>query len=338
MTAAPPPDPSTEGGHPHAEEPSDGAPQDGVHSPRVPKGVIQVRGARQNNLAGVDVVIPKGALTVVTGVSGSGKSSLAFETLYAEGQRRYVESFSTYARQFLERMDRPAVDAIEGLVPAVAIEQRNTIRSARSTLATLTELTDHLKLLFAHRAILHCRVCDAPVTHDLPGPSVEALLAAHPDTRVVLTFPFHVGDEGDSSLAWSYLGGEGYHRVHVDGRTVDATEAGLTGTVDVVADRAILRRDDRQRLVESLEAAYRMGQGRATVHIEGTDAIPLSVDSTHCGAHHPAPRAGLFSFSSPLGACPTCNGFGRTVDIDMDRVIPDPSKSLSQGAIRPWTG
>jgi len=317
-------------------------------------GAITVRGARQNNLAGIDVTIPKGALTVVTGVSGSGKSSLAFETLYAEGQRRYVESFSTYARQFLERMDRPAVDAIDGLIPAVAIEQRNTIRSARATLATLTELTDHLKLLFSHRSALHCRVCAELVRHDLPGPSIEHLLTEWVDARAVITFPFHVGEGDDATLAWSFLGGEGYHRVYVDGRAVEHTEAGATGTVAVVADRAVLRLSDRQRLVESLEAAYRMGLGRATVFVEGAEpasraklgkrpapaatAVVLSVDSTHCGARHPAPRAGLFSFSSPLGACPACNGFGRLPDIDMNRVIPDPSKGLGQGAIRPWTG
>ena len=304
----------------------------------VNEGFITVHGARQNNLKDIDVDVPKGGLTVVTGVSGSGKSSLAFETLYAEGQRRYVESFSTYARQFLERMDRPAVDRIDGLIPAVAIEQRNTIRSARSTLATLTEVSDHLKLLFAHRAVLHCRVCGEPVRHDLPGPSVQRLLERSPNARAVITFPFHVGSGESATLAWSYLGGEGYHRVYLDGQAVAAEGSGAEGTVQVVADRAVLRQDEAQRLVESLEAAYRMGQGRAQVHIEGDEALVLSVDSTHCGVPHPQPRPGLFSFSSPLGACPECNGFGRVVDLDFDRVIPDQSKSLAQGAIKPWTG
>jgi excinuclease ABC subunit A len=312
---------------------------DPATQPEVDDGrFITVHGARQNNLKGIDVQLPKGGLTVVTGVSGSGKSSLAFETLYAEGQRRYVESFSTYARQFLERMDRPAVDRIDGLIPAVAIEQRNTIRSARSTLATLTELTDYLKLLFAHRAVLHCRVCQGLVRHDLPGPSIDALLAAHPDARAVITFPFHVGSGDAATLAWSYLGGEGYHRVFVEGQTLDVIDGEHTETVAVVADRAVLRASEQQRLVESLEAAYRMGQGRATVHVEGVEPVVLSIDSDHCGVPHPQPRAGLFSFSSPLGACPTCNGFGRVVDIDLDRVIPDRRKSLAQGAIRPWTG
>ena len=318
-------------GLPNSSEPQGGEP---LHD----EGVITVCGARQNNLKNVDLVLPKSALTVVTGVSGSGKSSLAFETLYAEGQRRYVESFSTYARQFLERMDRPAVDRIEGLMPAVAIEQRNTIRSARSTLATLTEVTDHLKILFAHRATLFCRVCNEPVRHDLPGPTVQAMLDAYPDARAVLTFPFHVGSGEGAVLAWSYLAGEGYHRVFVEGKTCDAASTELEGSVDVVADRTTLRQSESQRLVESLEAAYRMGQGRATLHVEGHEAERLSIDSEHCGVPHPKPRPGLFSFSSPLGACPTCNGFGRVVDIDLDRVIPDRSKSLAQGAIRPWTG
>ncbi|MGM0575246.1 MAG: excinuclease ABC subunit UvrA [Myxococcota bacterium] len=308
------------------------------------QGEIRVHGARQNNLRDVEVGIPRGRLTVVTGVSGSGKSSLAFDTLYAEGQRRYVESFSTYARQFLERMDRPDVDRIDGLLPAVAIEQRNTIRSARSTLGTLTELTDYLKVLFARRATLHCRHCDQPVHPDLPGAVVDDLLETRDGRRVVLTFPFHAGEGDDARVALAWLTREGFLRVFRDGRTVRLEsldpEAGV-GRLDVIVDRAVLRERDRQRLVESLEVAYRMSDGEATLHVEGEDrtfdARTVTSDLRHCGERYPHAREGMFSFSSPLGACETCNGFGRVVDIDLHRVVPDGSKSLSRGAIQPWS-
>ena len=308
-------------------------------------GFIQVRGARQNNLANIDVAIPKGQLTVVTGVSGSGKSSLAFETLYAEGQRRYVESFSTYARQFLERMDRPDVDSIDGLLPAVAMEQRNTIRSARSTLGTLTELTDYLKVLFARLAVLHCPSCQEEVFPDRPGGVVDLLLAKEAGRRLVVTAPFHLGEEADREVALGYLTKEGYQRIWLDGVAADLVAldpASIPSRVDVVCDRAVVRAEDRQRLVESLEAAYRLGSGEAAVHVEtdaGTmDRQVVSQDLRHCGLVYPHPREGMFSFSSPLGACPACNGFGRITDFDMDRVVPDRRLSLAEGAIRPWAG
>ena len=308
---------------------------------RASEDAIVVKGARQNNLANIDVQIPKQGLTVITGVSGSGKTSLAFQTLYAEGQRRYVETFSTYARQFLERMDRPDVDEIEGLIPAVSIEQRNTIRSSRSTLGTLTELTDYLKILFAKMAALHCPTCDAIVTPDHPTEVAERLLADHPGARLVITFPFHVGSGDDAEVARIFLTREGYGRVWVDDRLreLDEVELGGKGPVDVIVDRIALREDDRQRLVDSLEAAYRMGEGHAHLHVQvegGFDRTPITREYAHCGVIHPPPREGMFSFSSPLGACETCNGFGRVMDIDWGRVIPDHSLSLSQGAIRPW--
>ncbi len=308
---------------------------------------IRVRGARQNNLADVDVALPRGALTVVTGVSGSGKSSLAFDTLYAEGQRRYVESFSTYARQFLERMDRPDVDGIDGLLPAVAIEQRNTIRSARSTLGTLTELTDYLKVLYAARGQLHCEVCGEAVGVDLPGPVADELLATADGRRVMVTFPFHAGHGDDARVAFAYLTREGYRRVLVEGRAVDLDAVDPDtggGRLDVLVDRLVVRASDRARLVEAIETAYRVGEDDASLHLEvpseggggGFERRDLTRERRHCGVRYAEPREGLFSFNSPLGACGTCNGFGRVIDVDMDRVVPDHRLSLSQGAIKPW--
>ncbi|TNF22739.1 MAG: excinuclease ABC subunit UvrA [Deltaproteobacteria bacterium] len=338
--------------------------------------MIRIRGARQNNLANLDVTLPRGRLTVVTGVSGSGKSSLAFDTLYAEGQRRYVESFSTYARQFLERMDRPDVDAIDGLLPAVALEQKNSIRSSRSTLGTLTEATDYLKALFAKLATLHCEVCGEPVEPDLPGRVADELLAAHAGRRLMVSFPFRAGHGEDAVISRAYLVREGYHRliasdgaiVRLDGETALATLADTAaklaetrpkaargakkarkgaaeddgGLVHVLVDRLAVRDVERSRLVEALEAAYRMGHGEAALHLErdggGFDLRDLHLDRRHCGVAYPEPTEGTFSFNSPIGACESCKGFGRVMSIDMDRVIPDRGLSLAMGAISPWVG
>jgi len=304
---------------------------------------IHIVGARQNNLRDVDVVFPKGQLTAVTGVSGSGKSSLVFDTLYAEGQRRYVESFSTYARQFLERMDRPDMERIDGLMPAIALEQRNTIRSARATLATLTELTEYLKLLFAARAVLYCPKCGKPVLPDTPGAVADRLLADHADARAIITFPFRAGKGTDAEVALAYLASEGFTRIlGRDGKPARLETLGTTkklGKLDVIADRLSLRSKDRARIVEALELAYRMGEDDATVHLEGDDGLErqeLSRGRRCCDVSYPAPRPGMFSFGSPLGACETCNGFGRVMGVDMDRVVPDGRLPLAGGAIKPW--
>ncbi|PIE17018.1 MAG: excinuclease ABC subunit A [Proteobacteria bacterium] len=311
--------------------------------------MIHVRHARQNNLADVDVALPRGALTVITGVSGSGKSSLAFDTLYAEGQRRYVESFSTYARQFLERMDRPDVGGIEGLLPAVALEQKNAIKSSRSTLATLTEVADYLKVTFAKLATLHCEVCGEPVEPELPGRVADELLAerAAAAPRLLVTFPFRAGHGEDAAISARYLIREGFRRVvDAEGAVTtldDPDHPGLSGRVDVVVDRLVLRAEDRPRLVESIETAYRMSQGEAALHLlrpgGGAPQVRrLHLDRRHCGVVHPEPVEGAFSFNSPIGACETCKGFGRVITVDMDRVIPDRRLSLRGGAIQPWRG
>ena len=316
---------------------------------------IRIRGARQNNLKDLDLELPTGELIVVTGVSGSGKSSLVFDTLYAEGQRRYVETFSPYARQFLDRMDRPAVDRIEGVPPAIAIDQTNPVRTSRSTVGTMTELNDHLKLLFARAAVLHCRGCGKPVQRDSPQRVVDELLhrcAQHGgDARLSITFPITVPENFTAEEIRSHLEAQGYTRVH--GQHV--TAAGLR--IDVVQDRLRAQGADRQRLLESVEAAMRRGSGRVDVHLtltaQATTPVANTADPTaapvqvvwrfssdlhcpDCDIHYSDPVPSAFSFNSPLGACPTCRGFGRVIGIDLDLVIPDPNKSLRAGAVKPW--
>jgi excinuclease ABC subunit A len=304
---------------------------------------IRIRGAKQNNLKNLDVEIPLNQLTVVTGVSGSGKSTLAFDILYAEGQRRYVESFSAYARQFLDRMDKPDVESIEGIPPTIAIDQSRPVRTSRSTVGTMTELHDHFKLLFAKIATLHCRGCDRVVERDT-AQSVFAKLAAMPEgTPVVLTFPLP-----PSSVAWdevrSGLGQAGFHRLLVDQtiRELDEVESApeKNHTLQVVADRFAYRPENKKRITDSLEQAFHYGKGRLSLFFSDDDGRrePFSnhLHCPHCDISYRDPVPNLFSFNSPLGACETCRGFGRVIDIDLDLVIPNPAKSLADGAIRPW--
>jgi len=310
----------------------------------MPRPVIRIIGARQNNLKGLDLELPVGKLLVVTGPSGSGKSSLAFDTLYAEGQRRYIESFSAYARQFLERMDRPAVDRIEGIPPAVAIEQTDPVRSSRSTVGTMTEINDYMKLLFTRAGRLHCRSCGKEVVQDTPGTIAQGLAGLEPGTRLVITFR-HTAPRG-----WSWekirreLAAVGFTRVLLDGR-VTSTED-LDGAsrppaaFDVVIDRLVWKPEERPRLVDSLEQALAYGSGRAAVLFPDTgESLPFSA-GRHCAGcdlRYQDPSPALFSFNNPIGACVTCQGFGRVIQIDMQKVIPDPRKSLAAGAIKPWT-
>ncbi|MCX7892296.1 MAG: excinuclease ABC subunit UvrA [Burkholderiales bacterium] len=298
-------------------------------------GAIVIRGARQNNLKNLTVAIPTGELVVVTGVSGSGKSSLVFDTLYAEGQRRYVETFSPYARQFLDRMDKPQVDAIEGIPPAIAIDQTNPVRTSRSTVGTMTELTDHLKLLFARAGTLHCRGCGAPVRRDTPE-SIFAALAerarAAGDPRLVVAFPVEVPRNFGEDEIRALLERQGYTRIHA--RRAD--------TLEVVQDRLRMSGAERARVIEALEAALRVGQGRVNVHVAaeapGAPVWKFSSDlhCPDCDIHYRDPVPSLFSFNSPIGACDTCRGFGRVIGIDFGLVVPDEAKSLREGAVKPW--
>lgn len=307
------------------------------------KSSIDLFGATQNNLKNLDVSFKTGELTVITGVSGSGKSSLAFDTLYAEGQRRYVETFSPYARQFLDRMDKPQVERIEGILPAIAIDQTNPVRNSRSTVGTMTEVNDHLKLLFARAATLHCRGCGKPVTRDNPQSIAQSLsvrCAAHDDPRLVVTFAIEIPANFTEEEVAGFLEGQGYTRVHGTARTGSKKD---TQIIDVVQDRFRLSTAESERVAEALDAALRMGQGQLAVHAIGTDGNNEIVwrfsNKLHCADCNLSYQDALpsrFSFNSPLGACETCRGFGRSIGIDFGLVIPDERKTLAEGAVKPW--
>ena len=311
------------------------------HMPAKP--TIAVRGARQNNLQGIDVDLPLNELIVVTGVSGSGKSSLAFETLYAEGQRRYVETFSPYARQFLDRMDRPHVDEIRGIPPTIAMDQTNPVKTSRSTVGTMTEVNDYAKLLYARAAVLHCASCGEPVTQDTPDSILQAELAEHSGQQALVTFGLSIPEQTPAEAVMGGLKKQGYRRLYVGGEIQeldDAADAIRPGSVVfVVQDRVQLKPARRARIVEALEAALAFGKGKVDVVHEDGSARNYSQD-LHCAAcdlSYRAPFPNLFSFNSPLGACPTCRGFGRVIEIDPDLVVPDLRVSLRDGAIRPFT-
>jgi excinuclease ABC subunit A len=299
------------------------------------ENLIRIRGATQNNLKALDVDLPLGELIVVTGVSGSGKSSLAFDTIYAEGQRRYVETFSPYARQFLERMDKPAANAISGIPPAIAIDQTNPVRTSRSTVGTMTELNDHLKLLYARAATLYCRGCGRPVRRDTPQSVVDDLVAktAGRDTTAMVTFSVAVPESFTEAEITDYLTQQGYTRIH-------ATRKGL---IEVVQDRVRLSAETRSRLNDDIEAAFRHGRGRVAVYPLDEARAPLEpwrysadLHCADCDIHYADPTPGLFSFNSPIGACPACRGFGRVIGVDHALVIPDERKTLREGAVKPW--
>ena len=308
--------------------------------------VIRVLGARQNNLKNLDLEIPLYQLSVVTGLSGSGKSSLAFDTLYAEGQRRYVETFSAYARQFLERLDRPRVDRIVGIPPAIAIRQVNPVKTARSTVATLTELAEYVKLLFARIGVLHCESCGREVTSENAQEVSLRLLEEGDGRRAVVTFPVDYRGSLPIEEIEAGLRRSGYHRVFHAGRVVDVSPSLLKdllpGTLSVVSDRLVLKQTEKSRLRDSLEAAFKMGRGRISVILQpGTDEeewLPFSagLHCPYCDVSFQKAVPNLFSFNTPLGACEVCHGFGRTIGVDMDLVIPDQGLSLKDGAVKPW--
>ncbi|MGR6034640.1 MAG: excinuclease ABC subunit UvrA [Candidatus Nitrosoglobus sp.] len=303
----------------------------------MPKDFIVIEGARQNNLKDLNLQLPLNELIVITGVSGSGKSSLAFDTIYAEGQRRYVETFSPYARQFLDRMDKPQVDRIDGIPPAIAIDQINPVRTSRSTVGTMTELNDHLKLLFARAAKLYCQGCGQPVQRDTPSSIYEQLLAQRGDqegkSRALITFEIVIPANFSEQEVKEQLLRQGYTRIHEQRGQV----------LEVVQDRVLLEPDRRDRIVEALEMAFKHGCGRLAVYPLDEARQPQTpwrfssdLHCAHCDIAYREPFPNQFSFNSPLGACETCRGFGRTIGIDYGLVIPDEHKTLAEGAIKPW--
>lgn len=337
---------------------------------RDPSPAIRLRGVRHNNLKGFDLDLPIGRLTVITGLSGSGKSSLAFDTLFAEGQRRYIETFSPYARQFFDRMDKPQVDRIEGIPPAVAIEQRNSVRSTRSTVGTMTELCDYLKLLWPHLAQLYCKRCRYPVLKEPPQVVWRTLMdqdttpdgAATPE--VLITFELPLSEKLPLKETFALIARQGYQRLLWNDEIIRLDDAlsqishhpSPLAVLNVVQDRLALIRSNRPRFIESCEQAYHFGQGKLCVHFvkgskgarvePGALARPRGYAATlrfssgfhcaRCDLDYREPTPALFSFNHPIGACPTCKGFGRVIGIDYDLAIPDRSRTLAQGAVRPW--
>ena len=305
---------------------------------------ISIRGARTHNLKNIDLDIPRNQLVVITGLSGSGKSSLAFDTLYAEGQRRYVESLSTYARQFLQLMDKPDVDLIEGLSPAISIEQKATSHNPRSTVGTVTEIHDYLRLLFARAGTPHCPDHHLPLQAQTVSQMVDAVLALPAESRVMLLAPVARGKKGEFADLLAQMQALGYIRFRIDGQTVDGEDAPALAKnekhdIDVVIDRLKVRPDARQRLAESFEAALRLAEGRALVlemdngqehFFNAKYACPI------CGYSIAELEPRLFSFNSPVGACPSCDGIGSVDVFDAHRVVAFPTLSLASGAVKGW--
>jgi excinuclease ABC subunit A len=304
---------------------------------------IRLRGVRVHNLKGIDLDLPTGRLIVFTGVSGSGKSSLAFDTLYAEGQRRYIETFSAYTRQFLERLDKPDADRIDNIPPAIAVGQRQARWSARSTVATVTEIHEHLGILFARAGRVVCRNCGTPVDPADPG-RVAARVDDLPEgTTYLITFPVEVGPETDLPGLFESFRSAGFARVRIDGRVVRIDKVGGAtpsgGSFEVVVDRLSRGKESSARRLDSIETAFAKGLGRCKVVIDGGETLTFyrGRRCPNCGLDAPDPDPRLFRYNSPLGACPTCEGFGRVIDLDLARIVADPSRSIREGAIIPWT-
>ncbi len=337
---------------------------------------IVVRGAREHNLRNLDVRIPRDKLVVITGLSGSGKSSLAFDTIYAEGQRRYVESLSAYARQFLEQMSKPDVDSIDGLSPAIAIEQKSVSRNPRSTVGTITEIADYLRLLYARIGQPHCHRCGKPIASQTVQQMTDRVLELGPETRVQILAPVVRDRKGEYRRELESFRRQGFVRARIDGALHDLSEEirlskQAKHSIDVVVDRLIAKGSARGRIAESIETALRLSDGLVTVAVAPTSGEPARSKTAQqgeaerrsdpqasgdqnvepqewllsernacvdCGVSYPEISPRMFSFNSPHGACPLCGGLGTRDEFDPERVVPDDTKSLAAGAIAPWSG
>ena len=310
------------------------------------RGCVEIRGARQNNLKGIDVDLPLGKLTVITGPSGSGKSSLAFETIYAEGQRRYVETFSPYMRQFLDRMDKPRVDDIRGIPPAIAIEQSNPVKTSRSTVGTMTEINDYLKLLWPRITKAFCPSCGREIRSETARSIADEVLRDWADKNVLITFWVAVPAKTEPQKFFEFLQQQGYLRVWIDNEVVrvdvDPKQIKRLGArVQVIQDRIAIAKENRARLVEALETGLHFGKGKVNIidfEKKAEDPFSTGWHCAHCDLDIRPPSPGLFSFNNPLGACPECRGFGRTITIDLNKAIPDRSLSIKQGVVRVFRG
>ena len=304
---------------------------------------IIVKGARENNLKNIDIELPKNKLIVMTGLSGSGKSSLAFDTIYAEGQRRYVESLSAYARQFLGNSEKPDVDSIEGLSPAISIDQKTTSNNPRSTVGTVTEIYDYLRLLFARIGVPYCPNHNIPITSQSVEEMTNKVLEYKEGTKIIIMSPVVHGEKGTHKELFEKLRKEGFVRVRVNGEMLDLSdditlEKNKKDSIDVVVDRIVLKEDSRSRVFEALEIATKLAEGKAVVQVLGENAKELVFSEQfacpHCEFSLPELEPRVFSFNAPYGACPDCKGLGIKLQIDEDLVIPDKTLSINEGCIK----
>src|SRR6266566_215795 len=305
---------------------------------------IVIRGAREHNLKNIDVAVPRNKFVVITGVSGSGKSSLAFDTIFAEGQRRYVESLSAYARQFLEQMEKPDVDSIEGLSPAISIEQRTTSRNPRSTVGTVTEIYDYLRLLYASVGVPHCTNCGQEIRPQTIQQMVDKLMALPAGTKYTVLAPYVRGKKGEYRKQMLQMVKEGFTRAIVDGATIELADPPTLDkqkkhTIDVVIDRLVVKDGIEQRLADSLETATRVAKGLVKILYADSkkeELLSQSYACPDCGISIGEITPRLFSFNSPYGACPRCSGLGVLLEIDENKIVPDRNKSIEDGAIAIW--
>ena len=305
-----------------------------------------IRGAREHNLRNIDVTIPRNKLTVITGLSGSGKSSLAFDTIYAEGQRRYVESLSAYARQFLGLMEKPDVDSIEGLSPAISIEQKTAGHNPRSTVGTVTEVYDYLRLLWARAGVPHCPNCSRPVQRQSAAQITDVVLTGTTGTKLEVLAPLVRGRKGEFRELFEAARKQGFVRAWVDGDVIELADPPklnrrMNHDVSVIVDRLVLKADDRGRLADSIETALKLADGMVEVVSLVSGARERAVFSErygcpHCGISLPEMEPRHFSFNSPFGACPTCSGLGVKRMVNEELILGDPSLTLLEGVVLPW--